>query len=251
MMESLVVLYEDAGMVVVDKPAGLHTAPLRAGETGTLLGLVIERYPEVAALPGLKAVEPGLVHRLDRDTSGCVVVARTAEAFQALHAAFREDRALKVYTAACAYPPDAPPEDATLRVASRFAPYGEGRRKVRVVLPGGRAPGVPREVSRDLYATEARIIGRADNRLLVAARIRRGFRHQVRAHLAQLGLPILGDPLYGVPVPPGYPQRMYLHASRIELPDPATGARIVVESPLPQAFKDLFPGLSSVERSTP
>jgi len=75
--------------------------------------------------------------------------------------------------------------------------------------------------------------------------IRRGFRHQVRAHLAHLGYPILGDPLYGAPVPPGHMERMYLHAVRIELPHPDTGARIVVESPLPEEFRTLFPGRSA------
>ncbi len=247
-MESLVVRYEDASFVVVDKPAGLHTAPLRPAEPETLLAMVIARYPEVAELPGIKPVEPGLVHRLDRETSGCVVVARTAAAFQALRAAFAEGRALKEYTAACACPPDAPTDDAPLRIESRFAPYGEGRRKVRIVLPGGKTP---RGTAPDLYATEARVMARAGDSVLLTVRIRRGFRHQVRAHLAHLGYPLLGDALYGVAAPHGCAQRMYLHASRIELPHPQTGAPVVVESPLPQAFIDLFPGLSSLKRSTP
>ena len=240
-MHPLVVRYEDADMVVVDKPAGLHTAPLRPGETDTLLSMVIARYPEVAALPGAKPVEPGLVHRLDRDTSGCVVIARTARAFQALRDAFASDGTLKEYAAACACMPGAPASTAEkLSIESRFAPFGEARRRVRVVMPGEKTLHVIRAAAKDLYATDARIVARAAGRLLVMARIRRGFRHQVRAHLAFLGFPILGDPLYGTPVPAGHMPRMYLHASRIELPHPETGARMIFESPLPEEFKALF-----------
>ena len=97
----LVVLFEDASMIALDKPAGLHSAPLRAGESETLLARVIERYPEVAALPGVKPVEPGLVHRLDRDTSGIVLVARTPPAFAALREQFNAGEARKEYRAIC------------------------------------------------------------------------------------------------------------------------------------------------------
>jgi 23S rRNA pseudouridine1911/1915/1917 synthase len=244
-MNSLGVCYEDANMVVLDKPAGLHTAPLRPGDTDTLLAMAIARYPEVAGLPGMKPVEPGLVHRLDRDTSGCVVIARTARAFDVLRDAFTTGSASKEYIAACACTEAAPegaPSDGRLHIESRFAPYGEGRRRVRVVLPGGTPRRARRAATPDLYATDARVIARSGDRALLTVSIRRGFRHQVRAHLAALGFPILGDLLYGAPVPPGYAARMYLHAARIELPHPDTGARIVVESPLPEEFKALFPG---------
>jgi 23S rRNA pseudouridine1911/1915/1917 synthase len=241
-MNPLVVCYEDASMVVIDKPSGLHTAPLRAGDPDTLLGMVIARFPEVAGLPGVKTVEPGLVHRLDRDTSGCVVIARTASAFEALRDAFASGSALKEYAAACACTPGAPASSAErLHIESRFAAYGEGHRRVRVVLPGDTAKRGTRAAAPDLYATEAQIISRSDDRVLLTVSIRRGFRHQIRTHLAFLGFPILGDGLYGVPVPSGHTPRMYLHASRIELPHPATGALMVVESALPQGFMTLFP----------
>ncbi len=96
-------------------------------------------------------------------------------------------------------------------------------------------------VEPDLYATDARIIARADDRALAEGAIPRGFRHQVRAHLAFLGYPILGDALYGAPVPRGIMARMYLHAVRIELPHPETGRRLVVESPLPGGVRKIVP----------
>jgi 23S rRNA pseudouridine1911/1915/1917 synthase len=237
---ALAVLYEDGGMLVVDKPAGLHTAPLRRGEGGTLLESVIAAYPEVASLPGLKPMEPGLVHRLDRETSGCVVVARTPAAFAALREAFDAGRAVKSYTAACGCAERDRATGETLSIQSRFAPYGRGGRMVRVIQPGEKARAGRRGATEALYATEARVAARGPDRALVEARIVRGFRHQVRAHLAFLGLPILGDPLYGTPVPEGFEPRMYLHASRIALPRPGAGEPLVVESPEPPGFLALF-----------
>ncbi len=136
----LAVLYADEQLIAVDKPAGLHTAPLgRAGED-TLLGRLLERFPEIAALPGRKPAEPGLLHRLDRGTSGIVLVARTAEAFHRLSADFAAGRVRKEYLALCA-PPDFAPVRARpgqrFVLESRFAPFGPGRRKVRVVPAGG------------------------------------------------------------------------------------------------------------------
>ena len=138
----LAVLYADAQLIAVEKPAGLHTAPQgRAGED-TLLDRLLERFPEIAALPGRRPGEPGLLHRLDRGTSGVVLAARTPEAFHRLAADFAAGRVRKEYLALCAPAAD-------LRAASglrpgqrfvlesRFAPFGPGRRKVRVVPAGG------------------------------------------------------------------------------------------------------------------
>lgn len=237
-MRGLVILYQDASLLVVDKPAGMHCAPLRPGERETLLHLVIEAFPEVAGLPGVKDIEPGLVHRIDRDTSGAVVIARTSAAFAALRAAFEGLLASKTYCAACSV------ADARVgahrAIESRFAPLGVGRRKVRVVPPEETSAGTRRAATTAPYRTEAVLEEVRGDRAIVRAVIARGFRHQVRAHLAFLGLPIFGDPLYGVAVPAGKEERMYLHAQRIELPHPDTGARLVVESPVPPCFASLL-----------
>ncbi len=233
MSGDLVVLHEDPAFVVVEKPAGVHTAPLHPGETGTLLEAVIARYADVASAPGIKDVEPGLIHRLDRETSGVVVIARSAEAFAALRRAFAEGRARKGYCAACEVQTD----ERSFRIESRFAPRGPGRRMVRVV-----PEGAPRNATRQVYRTEAEVTCTRPGRALVRASLTRGFRHQVRAHLSFLGLPIFGDPLYGAPVPPGTEQRMYLHAERIELPHPTTGAPLIITSPVPRCFSALVEG---------
>jgi 23S rRNA pseudouridine1911/1915/1917 synthase len=237
----LVIRFEDAQVLVVEKPAGQHTAPLRAAEGRTLLEQVIERYPEVAAVPGIKAVEPGLLHRLDRETSGLVAIARSGAGFAALRESSARGGMRKEYIAACVRPSDEQAiGTAALCIASRFAPYGSGGRMVRVVIAGESSRKLLRNATEDSYSTEAEIIRRGAAILLLRARLDRGFRHQVRAHLSFLGFPILGDLLYGTPVPPGAVDRLYLHATRLEFEHPVTGARVAVESPLPQEFAALF-----------
>ena len=249
MSRPLVVRFEDAEVIVVEKPAGVHAAPLRSAEGGTLLERVIESYPEVAEVPGIKAVEPGLLHRLDRETSGLVAIARTPAAFAALREIAARGGMRKEYLAACARPADSRLADSeaigaafgrALRIASRCAPYGSGRRMVRVVLAGETRDKLLRSATPDSYSTEAEIIRQGPAALLLRARLDRGFRHQVRAHLSFLGFPILGDLLYGTPVPPGVIERLYLHASRLQFDHPGTGAPISVESPMPEEFGALF-----------
>lgn len=237
----LEVLYADRELIALDKPAGLHTAPLRAGED-TLLGRLLARFPEVAGLPGRKPGEPGLLHRLDRGTSGVVLAARTTEAFHRLSDDLAAGRVRKEYLAVCvpqaAFAPAATvkPGD-RLQVESRFAPFGPGRRKVRVVLAGDPEPrGGRRKASPESYRTEAEVVQVRAGLALVRAVILRGFRHQVRAHLAHLGLPLLTDELYGGPVPSGARRRLCLHASAVELAHPADGRRLRIEAPLPPDF---------------
>jgi len=248
-LHALRVLYEDPHLLALDKPAGLHTAPLHAKHAehaehaehaGTLLAELLARYPEVSAVPGLRPAEHGLLHRLDRETSGVLIVARTAAAFAALRAQFAAQQVRKEYLAVCLPATDAAQAAARrastpLRLESRFAPYGPGRRKVRVVLPGSGA-AARRKAGERLYATEARVLELGEGRARVGAWLLRGFRHQVRAHLAFLGLPILGAPLYGVSGPQGGVPRLYLHAAAVQLTHPLSGAVLRIASPEPAEF---------------
>ena len=234
--ERLTVLHEDEALIIVDKPAGIHTAPLRPGEPGTLLAAVIAAFPDVAAVPGMKPSEPGLLHRLDHETSGVVVFARTGAAFAALRSQFASGEAHKEYRAACACPPGRAPGE-TFEISSLFAPFGPGRRKVRVVEPAEKNRRLLRKAARPVYVTDVRLERVHEGRALVEVTLQRGFRHQVRAHLSHVGLPILGDALYGVPAPHEAPQRMYLHASGITLVHPVGAKRLRVVSPLPDAFR--------------
>jgi 23S rRNA pseudouridine1911/1915/1917 synthase len=242
-LEALSILYEDGHLLAVDKPAGIHSSPLREGEPGTFLGRVIERYPEVAGLPGIKSMEPGLLHRLDRETSGVLLVARTVEAFERLHAEFAAGRVKKEYLAVCIpVERDKARWESRLRIESRFAPFGPGGRKVRVILPEEEGKRAARKAAPDRYLTEAEVLEARGPLLLVRAVLVRGFRHQVRAHLACFGLPIAGDPLYGAPVPPGAAARLYLHAAAVELLHPADGSPLRIRSPLPPEFRAVLSG---------
>jgi 23S rRNA pseudouridine1911/1915/1917 synthase len=237
----LSILFEDEHLIAVDKPEGMHTAPLREAEKGTLLGLIIRRCPEVAHVAGLKAVEPGLLHRLDRDTSGIVVAARTREAFEALHGQFNGGDVRKQYIALCMPGShEEPAPGARLHIESRFAPFGPGRKRVRAIFAADEAAAGKGEATRESYATDVEVGERRGGIILVRATIVKGFRHQVRVHLAALGLPILGDALYGAPVPEGAHRRMYLHAAVVALRHPASGEPLEIRSPLPASFEAIL-----------
>jgi 23S rRNA pseudouridine1911/1915/1917 synthase len=195
---------------------------------------VIEQFPEVERVPGFKPVEPGLLHRLDQGTSGVLVIARSVRAFSGLRVQFESGGVRKEYVAVCIPGPSV--RSRRLTVSSRFAPLGPGRAKVQMVMPYEHRPRVLKEASPETYTTEVEAAERGAACCLVHATLTRGFRHQVRAHLAHLGLPIAGDPLYGAPVPPGFAERMYLHASAVELHHPQDGRPLRFESDPPAGF---------------
>jgi len=201
----VVLLLETPVLLVVDKPAGLPCAPLRPGETGTLASGLLARYPELAGI-GWSPREPGLVNRLDTDTSGLLLVARTPAAFTQLRGLLQEGGLRKDYLLLCDSVdlPDSGLIDVPL------APHPKDRRKV-VACPLSR--------DRDRYGarpalTRYRVLRRSGELALVEAEASAATRHQVRAHFAFLGHPLAGDPLYGGPALPGL-TRQALHASRL------------------------------------
>ncbi|MDR2482080.1 MAG: RNA pseudouridine synthase [Treponema sp.] len=223
------VIAEEAAYLVVYKPPNLHTAPLKRGgaeggaPAGTLLDWCARRYPELLTVQGRQPWEGGLLHRLDRETAGLVLAARTQDAFASLAAQQEAGLVIKEYEAAAAalpaleLPPGFPPPPGNggipSIIESAFRPYGLGRKAVRPVLD-----------RRGLYQTE--IIGSAiegEGRRFFL-RLRRGFRHQIRSHLAWIGYPLLNDALYGGPqaaLPGG---GIALKACGLLFSDPGTGA---------------------------
>jgi len=230
-----VLAYQDEHLLVIDKPSGMPTAPLSAGEPGTLLAWVIARFPQVDRLPGRKPIEPGLLHRLDSGTSGLVLVALNAEAFARLRGLFEAGEVEKSYLALCR-PPEGASAGQTLTIESRFRPWGPRQSKVKVVLSDEESRRGNGLATRASYRTDAVVERAGPKAALVRARLRKGFRHQVRAHLSHLGFPIYGDPLYGVPVPGGAVDRLYLHAQSLAFLHPITGTLLQVEAPLPETF---------------
>ena len=214
----LEVLLERADLVVVDKPAGQPSAVLRGTDRGTLVNALLARYPEMAGV-GFGAREPGLLHRLDTQTSGVLVAARHAESFAGLRSAFESGALHKTYLAVV----EAERIDDGGIVSESLGPHPKNRRKV-VTCPAD-SPGARPARS------EYRVAERCGRWALVEVSAPRAYRHQVRVHLASLGAPIAGDLLYGG-VDVGLGERHALHASSVahtgSVPEPFS-----VSSPLP------------------
>lgn len=217
----LTVLHADDALVFIDKPAGLPSHPLLGGETGTAANALVARYPECVAA-GLDPREGGLCHRLDTETSGVLLAARTRAAWEAMRAAFSGSGTDKRYLAL---------------VTGPLADEGE------IDLPLAHHGERVRPAANGDDAREARstftVLRRAGEFALVEVRILTGVMHQVRAHLAAVGAPIVGDALYGGRPEPGL-TRFFLHARSLEVTHPVTAARLKVESPLPAALETVL-----------
>jgi 23S rRNA pseudouridine1911/1915/1917 synthase len=225
------VVYESSEVLVVEKPAGQPTAPLRSDEVGTLANALVGRYAELAGV-GYGPREPGLVHRLDTDTSGLVIVARTAAAFEALTRALKAGKIVKQYLLICAA--DDLPDASVIEFPIAKHPKDQ-RRVYPCVHPRDVMRYAPRPAS-----TAYRVIRREGPWALVEANVSRALRHQIRAHFAEIGHPLVGDVLYGGPLIEGL-ARHALHASRVALEGPDDGFTFDVRSALPDALEALFP----------
>jgi len=219
------ILHEDPDLVFADKPPGVPSHPLRPGETGTVANALVARFPECAAASD-DPREGGLCHRLDVETSGVIVAARSKEAWRAVRDAFGTRKVDKRYLALARGPLA---DEGEIDVPLRHHPRHPDR--VEPALPGDEDA---REAS-----SEFKVLSRQGDLSLVEVRIHTGVLHQVRAHLAAIGAPIVGDSLYGGPAEEGL-TRFFLHASRLELQHPRTGVPIRVESPLPDELKQVL-----------
>jgi 23S rRNA pseudouridine1911/1915/1917 synthase len=206
-------LYADEWMVAVDKPAGVPAQPTLTADRGTIADLA-------GALVGGEPLV--VVHRLDLETSGVTVLARTREAAAALSEAFRAGAPRKTYLALTARAPI--PAEGRVDAPLGPDPLRPGR---RMVSAGG-----------DAAATEYRTARAGERAALVEARPETGRTHQIRVHLAHVGAPLLGDARYGGPrrvLETSIP-RVMLHAARLELAHPGTGAQLLFEAPTPADF---------------
>ena len=227
---ALALLYEDGDLVAVDKPAGVPSHPLRPGDGATVASALVARFPECARA-SLDAREGGLGHRLDVATSGVLLAARRREVWHRLREALAAPLCEKIYLAEIrgSFPSaDRVPGEFVLpgpRPASFVvtAPVGrQGRRGSRVRLASGRQPLPAR--------TEIALLEPRAGAALVEARLQRGRAHQVRAHLAYLGIPVVGDSTYAEAAAD---DGLRLHAWSVSLAHPITGAPLRIEAPLP------------------
>ena len=221
------VVYADEMIAVVDKPAGLVVHPGAGHDVGTLVGGLLSRFPDLAELvsSGVCAPDrPGIVHRLDKGTSGLLAVARTAGAYHALVDQLATRTMERRYLAL---------------VAGNVA---EDRGEVEA--PIGRSARTPTKMAVTAGGKPARtayaVIERRDAvspTTLLELTLRSGRTHQIRVHMAAIGHPVVGDARYGVPDKRLGAGRFFLHAFRLALTHPRTGARMEFEAPLPEDLR--------------
>ncbi len=223
----LAVVYEDAHLRVIDKPAGLVVHPAPGNWSGTLLNGLLARDTDAAALP-----RAGIVHRLDKDTSGLMVVARSREAMDALVRMIAAREVSRQYLALAHRAWTGP------RIRRVDAAIGrDPRQRLRMaVVDLERHPG-------KTAMTDFERLGGNDTASLLRCTLHTGRTHQIRVHAAHIGHPLLADALYGgTPQPDGL-QRQALHAERLAFAHPVTGEALAFVSPLPH---DLTAALASV-----
>ena len=213
------VVYEDPDLLIVDKPAGLVVHPAPGHPSGTLVNALLGRHGEMfGGIAGVR--RPGIVHRLDRDTSGLLVVARSDAAQASVMAQLKARRVKKTYLALV--------QGSVAAAAGRIeAPIGRdpGHRTRMAVTAAGRPA-----------TTGYRVRERFDGWTLLELDLVTGRTHQIRVHLAAIGHPVAGDPVYGGGTSRRGPDglaRLFLHAWRLELASPSTGRLIRAEAPLP------------------
>lgn len=221
----LPIVYEDDWLVVIDKPAGVQSHPLRAHEIGTVASALVHRYPDMAGV-GWRPREPGILHRLDAGTSGLMLAARDDITFQKMLLALREGDIEKRYAAMVHGVPDLGGIDLPI------APHPSDPRRVRTGHGNkGERPAYTEVLAVRPLDIEGHVVSEVEVRAGAAAR------HQIRAHLAAMGHPLVGDVLYGAPEAPGL-DRHVLHASKIALQHPASGKAMAWQSPLPDALRE-------------
>ncbi len=213
-----VVVHEDDHVVVVDKPAGLVVHPGAGNPTGTLVNGLVARYPEIVDVG--EAHRPGIVHRLDRGTSGLLVVARSAEAHAALVVQMSDHQPERIYTALVW---------GGMKASSGVidAPIGRSNRQpTRMsVIQGGRPAVTHYEVDSAFTSPQPTT--------LLTCRLETGRTHQIRVHLSAIGHPVVGDRDYGGGRPGIDPGRAFLHARKLTFEHPVSGELMSFESPLP------------------
>ena len=227
------VAYEDEHIVVVDKPAGLAVHAGAGRRDGTLVNGLLARYPDLAGLE--PAERPGIVHRLDADTSGLMVVVRTAEAVSALSAAIQEREVDRRYVAMVVG--KLPAEHGIVDLAIGRHPTIRTR---QAVLQGGRP-------ARTRFAFFAGFEAFGKTLSMINLKLETGRTHQIRVHLRAIGCPIVGDPVYGTILPELSLRRQFLHANQLSFSHPITGELLRFRSLLPL---DLFSALNEFGRPT-
>ena len=220
------ILYQDEAVIAVNKPAGLVVHAGAGTHSGTLVNRLVHHFGTLSQVGG--ELRPGIVHRIDKGTSGVLLVARTDAAHRALAAQFASRTVEKTYLALV----QGRTRDDSGRIAKPITRDPVRRIRMTARLDHGREA-----------LTDYRVLQRSEGFTYLEVRIGTGRTHQIRAHLASVGHPVAGDRLYGARPITGRSDRIFLHAWRIMFTSPATGGRVSVEAPLPAELEEWLSGL--------
>lgn len=217
------VLFEDKHVIVIDKESGMVVHPAAGNPDGTLVNAVLFHCGDLSGIGGVE--RPGIVHRLDKDTSGCIVVAKNDQAHLSLTTQFAERDTGKIYLAVV----QGYPKEQKGTVFTNIGRHPVNRLKMAVVNPGSGKPAITDwEVLHYDAATDSS---------LVMCTLHTGRTHQIRVHMLHLGHPLIGDPIYAHPQrQKARPGRLMLHAWRLAFNHPADGRRIAIQSPIPAEY---------------
>ena len=224
----LTIVYEDQDVVVVNKPQGMVVHPSAGHPSGTLVNALLYHIKDLSSINGV--IRPGIVHRIDKDTSGLLMVAKNDKAHEALAEQLKDKTSLRKYVALVH-------GEIGHDKGEINAPIGRSKtdRKMQAVIEGGK-PAV----------THFEVIERFSDYTLVQLQLETGRTHQIRVHMKYIGYPVAGDPVYG-------PRRtlkgngQFLHAEMLGFKHPTTGEMMVFEAPLPEIFEKTIEQLRNIE----
>lgn len=217
------ILYEDKDIIVINKESGIVVHPAAGNPDGTLVNAVLYHCGDLSGIGGVG--RPGIVHRLDKDTSGCIVIAKNDQAHLSLTTQFAERSTEKIYLAVV----QGSPKQDEGTVFTNIGRHPVNRLKMAVVNPGSGKSAI----------TDWKILHRdpATDSSLVMCTLHTGRTHQIRVHMLHLGHPLIGDPIYAKPArQKAQTGRLMLHAWKLAFDHPATGERVSLQAPVPPEY---------------
>lgn len=225
------ILYEDRDVIVINKESGMVVHPAAGNADGTLVNAVLYHCGDLSGIGGVE--RPGIVHRLDKDTSGCIAVAKNDAAHLSLTTQFANRDTSKIYLAVV----QGCPKEPGGTIFTNIGRHPVNRLKMAVVNPGSGKPAI----------TDWQVLryDPSSDSSLVMCTLHTGRTHQIRVHMLHLGHPLIGDPIYAHPQrQKAKPGRLMLHAWRLAFNHPRTGERISIESPIPPEYAPWLTGVN-------
>jgi 23S rRNA pseudouridine1911/1915/1917 synthase len=217
------IIYEDQDVLVINKPQGMVVHPAHGNYEGTLVNALLAHCPDLSGIGGVS--RPGIVHRIDKDTSGLLMVAKNDLAHQGLTEQIKEHSVIRRYLALV----HGQIQEPAGRIETPVGRHPHDRKKMAVVVMGGK-----------LAITHYRVLERFRDYTLIEARLETGRTHQIRVHLAYLGHPVAGDPVYGYRRPHLGLTGQALHAGVLGFKHPRTGEELLFSVPAPPYFQQIL-----------